>query len=108
MFDSNTNIKETETMATTKTTKPADNISIALEALAAELGTPVERDALTEYMERLDGIVQQVRAIKKEHAKAVAVLASQKSRAARKERMAKAMALLEAQEAAEAAATATA
>ncbi|MFS6529144.1 hypothetical protein V8Z69_18355 [Microbacterium aurugineum] len=93
-------------MATTKTTKSAarDNLSICWDALTAELGTPVEKTDLEEYLTRLEGIVTKVRAIKKEHAKAAAVIASQKSRAARKARIAEAMALLEAKEAAEAAA----
>lgn len=94
-------------MATTKTTKPAarDNLSIAFDALAAELGTPVEKADLEEYVNRLDGLVTKVKAIKAEHSKALAVIASQKSRAARKQRVAKALALLAETEAKEAATT---
>lgn len=89
-----------------KSTTPAarDNLSICWDALTDELGTPVEKADLEEYLTRLEGIVTKVRAIKKEHAKAAAVIASQKSRAARQARIKEAMALLEAKEAAEAAA----
>lgn len=77
-----------------------DNISTALDALAAELGTAVEKVELEQYLARLDSVIAAARAIKKEHAKAAAVIASQKSRAARKARVEKALALLAEQEAA--------
>ena len=87
-----------------KNTTAPDNLSIARDALTAELGSPVEKAELEAYLARLDEVIAQARAIKKEHARAAAVLASQKSRAARKERIAKALELLAEKEAAEASA----
>lgn len=90
-----------------KNTKTADNAQAALAALrdeASQEPREFESDAeLAAYVADLDTIVELVRSIKKGHAKRLAVLASKKSRAARKERVAKAMALLAQQEAMEAA-----
>jgi hypothetical protein len=85
------------------TSKTPDNLTSALDALTAELGTGVDRDEVADYLARVDAVVEAARAIRAEHKKAAAVIASKKSRAVKAERVAKAMALLEASEAADAA-----
>lgn len=80
--------------------KQQNNLTIALEALNKEVGVEVGKEALAEYVAELDAIVAAVRAIKAPHAKAIRVAASTASRVKRAERVAKALALLEAQEAA--------
>jgi hypothetical protein len=87
-------------MSTPKAT--TDNLSGVLDTLAAEVGRDIDRDQLSAYLTQLDNISATIKAIREPHKKAVAVLASQKSRARRGERVAKALALLEAQEKAEA------
>lgn len=82
------------------------NTDRAFEALKAEYaeGTREFADAaeLTAYVAELDAIVQEARDIKAFYKKKLDVIASQKSRAAKQARIAEAMALLEAKEAAEA------
>jgi hypothetical protein len=87
-------------MSTPKAT--TDNLSGVLDTLAAEVGRDIDRDQLSAYLTQLDNISATIKAIREPHKKAVAVLASQKSRARRGERVAKALALLVAQEKAEA------
>ena len=87
-------------MSTTKPT-PGD-LSGVLDTLAAEVGRDIDRDQLSAYLTQLDSISATIKAIREPHKKAVAVLASQKSRARRAERVNKALALLEAQEKVEA------
>lgn len=88
------------------TTKPAaDNVQTALTALRAEFndGRQFQDNAeLVGYVADLDSIIEHVRGIKKQHAKKLAVIATQKSREARKERVARALALLAEKEATEA------
>lgn len=86
---------------TAKTTTPAPtNFAIALGALTNELGTKVERDELAGYIAQLDEVLATVRAIRAQHAKAIAIEASKKSRAKKAARVAAGLALLEAAEAA--------
>ncbi|MEV8262848.1 hypothetical protein [Microbacterium sp. NPDC077057] len=89
-----------------KNTQTADNALAALAALRDEASREPQEFAsdaeLVAYVSDLDSIVELVRSIKKGHAKRLAVIASKKSRDARKERVAKALALLAEQEAAEA------
>jgi hypothetical protein len=80
--------------------KNNDNLTTALEALTVEAGAPVERDALADYLKRIDAVMDAARAVKATHTKALRVAQSQASRARKKERVEKALALLAEQEAA--------
>ncbi|QEO10565.1 hypothetical protein [Protaetiibacter larvae] len=80
--------------------KNTDNLTAALDALTAEAGAAVEKADLPEYLKRLDAVIDAARAVKATHAKAVRVAQSQASRARKKERVEKALALLAEQEAA--------
>lgn len=80
--------------------KNTDNLTAALEALTAEAGAAVERVDLPEYLNRLDAVIAAARTIKTNHAKAVRTEQSKASRARKKERVEKALALLAEQEAA--------
>lgn len=74
-------------MAAKTTTQ--DNIRIVLDALDAELSAgprEIAGDDLAAYMRALDAIVTSVRAVKKPYARKAAVLATQRSRQARKAR----------------------
>jgi hypothetical protein len=84
-------------MSTTKSAP--DNLTTALDALTAEVGQPVEREELVAYLTRIDEVMSVVKAIRDDHKAARAVIASQKSRAARADRVNRALALLEAHEA---------
>lgn len=81
-------------------TKNTDNLTVALDALTAEAGAPVDREALTDYLKRLDAVLDAARAIRATHTKAIRVEQSKASRARKKERVEKALALLAEQEAA--------
>lgn len=84
-----------------------DNTTKALNALKAEYERGAREfdgpEALTAYIAELDVIAQEARDIKALYKNKLAVIASQKSRQARKERVAKALAMLAQQEALEAA-----
>lgn len=82
--------------------KNTDNLTAALDALTAEAGAAVERASLPEYLKRLDAVIDAARAIKANHAKAIRTEQSKASRARKKERVEKALALLAEQEAASA------
>lgn len=76
-----------------------DNLAAAIAALDAEVGAEVAKEDLVAYVARCNEVIERVRAIKKVHSRQIAVIASQKSKAAKKERVARALALLEEQEA---------
>ncbi|KJL31900.1 hypothetical protein [Microbacterium azadirachtae] len=82
------------------------NTTKALEALKAEYAFGEREFAdgaeLVAYVAELDVIVQEARDIKGFYKNKLAVISSQKSRAARQERIEKALALLEREEAAHA------
>lgn len=80
--------------------KNTDNLTTAIEALTAEAGAPVEKADLPAYLARIDAVIDAARAIKATHSKAVRTAQSQASRARKKERVEKALALLAEQEAA--------
>jgi hypothetical protein len=84
-------------------TKTETNTSKAMKALKAEYSAGVREFAesaeLLAYVAELDTIIQEARDLKGFYKNRLAVIASQKSRAARKARVEKALQLLEAQEA---------
>lgn len=81
-----------------------DNTTKALTALKAEYEAGqrefADHAALTAYIAALDVIIQEARDIRGLYKGKLAVIASQKSRQVRKERVARALALLAEQEAA--------
>lgn len=83
-------------MSTTNAATPTDKLSAAVDDLKG-----AEREDLEAYLAKVDAIVDVCRAIRGEHKKELANIASKRSRARKAERVAKAMALLEAQEKAE-------
>lgn len=86
-------------MATKQTTlvKATDLVDAELTAGPKEFGDSAE---LAAYIAECDALMERARDVKRLYAKQLAVIASQKSRAARKERVDRALALLAAQEAA--------
>ncbi len=86
-------------MATTKTAPLAAATDAVRKELEAGPRTFEDTAELAEYVADCDRLIEVARQVKKQYAKQVAVMASQKSRAAKKERVARALALLEAQEA---------
>lgn len=87
-------------MATKTTT---DNLTVALDALTAETGTPVEREALLAYLKRVDEVIDAARAVKDAHKKTLRVEQSRASKERNKAKvaeMAARLAELEAKEAA--------
>lgn len=89
-------------MTAKATTHTTSNLTIALNALNKELGAEVSKDELAAYLAELDAIVATMKAIREPHMKAIRNMASKTSRAKKAERVAKALALLEAAEAADA------
>lgn len=78
------------------------NVQTATDAMEAEVQgghQALESAELVRYVAELDRLAALVKEVKGLYKKELAVLASQKSREARKERVARALALLEAQEA---------
>jgi predicted RecB family endonuclease len=84
----------------TNTPAATDNLAAAIELLKAEQGAEVQD--LDTYLAKLAEVQDACKALRGEHAKALANLASKRSRARKAERVAKALALLDAQEKAEA------
>lgn len=77
------------------------NIANAEKALSAELEAGHQsHEDLEGYLHELDAVIERARAVKALYKKEVAVLASKKSRAARKARIDRALKLLAEQEAA--------
>ena len=85
---------------TTKTMTTMNNLNTALIALNAEIGAEVAAEELEAYIAKLSELTVTITAIRAPHAKAIAVLASKKSRAKNSARVAKALALLAETEAA--------
>ena len=88
-------------MATTTTNKMTVQLNTATGALMKdrEAGQREMTDEeLATYLTALDEVVAEARAIRELYKRRIANLASQKSRQARKERVARALALLEAEE----------
>jgi hypothetical protein len=87
------------TKNTTTLVKAADLIHTEVEAGPREFETTED---LAAYVAECDRVIAEAREVKRLYAKKVAVIASQRSREARKARVAKALELLAEQEAAQA------
>lgn len=87
---------------TNKQMTTTNNLDVALVALTAELGASVGPDELEAYIAKLNDLAVTITAIRAQHAKAIAVLASKRSRAKSSARVAKALELLAKTEADEA------
>lgn len=95
---------------TAKNTTPTTDVARDIAHIKASIVTlrehstvegAVSKDNVQELFSLVDDLIADLRAVKEPHKKALAVVASQKSRAARQARVAKALALLAEQEAAQ-------